>query len=338
MESLPSKQAILSLLQQALAARSALTASGETSALRLFNGFYEGFPGLVVDLYDRTLVIFDHRESPSRVEDWLVEIRQFYLQQLPQINCVVHKMRSAADARHRNGILAYGDSPVGEVLEFDVRHAVDLLLNRDASFYLDTRLLRRWLLQHSQGLKVLNCFAYTGSLGVAALAGGAKYVLQTDLNRSFLALARRSCMLNHLDLGKMKLRAVDFFREVGDLKKQEQRFDLVLLDPPFFSITEKGKVDLQASSTRLINKVRPLVNNHGRIVAVNNSLYLSGAEYLQSIEELCSDGYLSLEEIIPVPEDVTGTPETIKGTPPVSPAPFNHPTKIVILNVKRGQG
>jgi 23S rRNA (cytosine1962-C5)-methyltransferase len=338
MESLPSKQAILSLLQQALAARSALTASGETNALRLFNGFYEGFPGLVVDLYDRTLVIFDHRESPSRVEDWLVEIRQFYLQQLPQINCVVHKMRSAADARQRNGILAYGDSPVGEVLEFDVRHAVDLLLNRDASFYLDTRLLRRWLLQHSQGLKVLNCFAYTGSLGVAALAGGAKYVLQTDLNRSFLALARRSCMLNHLDLGKMKLRAVDFFREVGDLKKQEQRFDLVLLDPPFFSITEKGKVDLQASSTRLINKVRPLVNNHGRIVAVNNSLYLSGAEYLQSIEELCSDGYLSLEEIIPVPEDVTGTPETIKGTPPVSPEPFNHPTKIVILNVKRGQG
>lgn len=338
MESLPSKQVILSLLQQALAARSKLIASGETNALRLFNGFYEGFPGLVVDLYDRTLVIFDHRESPSRVEDWLVEIRQFYLQQLPQVNCVVHKMRSAADARQRNGILAYGDSPVGEVLEFDVRHAVDLLLNRDASFYLDTRLLRRWLLQHSQGLKVLNCFAYTGSLGVAALAGGAKYVLQTDLNRSFLALARRSCMLNHLDLGKMKLRAVDFFREVGDLKKQEQRFDLVLLDPPFFSITEKGKVDLQASSTRLINKVRPLVNNHGRIVAVNNSLYLSGAEYLQSIEELCSDGYLSLEEIIPVPEDVTGTPETIKGTPPVSPEPFNHPTKIVILNVKRGQG
>lgn len=338
MESLPSKQVILSLLQQALAARSKLIASGETNALRLFNGFYEGFPGLVVDLYDRTLVIFDHRESPSRAEDWLVEIRQFYLQQLPQVNCVVHKMRSAADARQRNGILAYGDSPVGEVLEFDVRHAVDLLLNRDASFYLDTRLLRRWLLQHSQGLKVLNCFAYTGSLGVAALAGGAKYVLQTDLNRSFLALARRSCMLNHLDLGKMKLRAVDFFREVGDLKKQEQRFDLVLLDPPFFSITEKGKVDLQASSTRLINKVRPLVNNHGRIVAVNNSLYLSGAEYLQSIEELCSDGYLSLEEIIPVPEDVTGTPETIKGTPPVSPAPFNHPTKIVILNVKRGQG
>lgn len=338
MESLPSKQAILSLLQQALAARSALTASGETNALRLFNGFYEGFPGLVVDLYDRTLVIFDHRESPSRAEDWLVEIRQFYLQRLPQVNCVVHKIRSAADTRQRNGILAYGDSPVGEVLEFDVRHAVDLLLNRDASFYLDTRLLRRWLLQHSQGLKVLNCFAYTGSLGVAALAGGAKYVLQTDLNRSFLALARRSCMLNHLDLGKMKLRAVDFFREVGDLKKQEQRFDLVLLDPPFFSITEKGKVDLQASSTRLINKVRPLVNNHGRIVAVNNSLYLSGAEYLQSIEELCSDGYLSLEEIIPVPEDVTGTPETIKGTPPVSPAPFNHPTKIVILNVKRGQG
>jgi len=111
-----------------------------------------------------------------------------------------------------------------------------------------------------------------------------------------------------------------------------------VLDPRFVWMTEKGKGERPGSSPRRVNKVRPRVNNHGGIVAVNDSLYLSGAEYLQSIEELCSDGYLSLEEIIPVPEDVTGTPETIKGTPPVSPAPFNHPTKIVILNVKRGQG
>lgn len=37
---------------------------------------------------------------------------------------------------------------------------------------------------------MLNTFAYTGSLGVAACAGGTRRVVQVDLNRRFLDLAR----------------------------------------------------------------------------------------------------------------------------------------------------
>lgn len=337
MEENPELNDLIRLLEGALNARSGMLHAGETNALRLFNGFYEGFPGLAVDLYDSTLVLFDHLESPGLPEVWMEEIRQFYLQQIPQINSVVRKTRNSTTIRQRSGWLAQGGAAAESIREYGVQYAVNLMLNRDASFYLDTRLLRRWLLDHSRGLQVLNCFAYTGSLGVAALAGGAGQVLQTDLNRNFLELARRSCMLNRLDLGKMKLRAVDFFAEVGQLKRKGMLYDLVLLDPPFFSVTEKGRVDQQESSARLINKVRPLVNHNGRIAAVNNSLYLPGSEYMHSLEELCLDGYLELEEIIPVPADVTGFAETIRSAPPVSPAPFNHPTKIAILRVKRKQ-
>jgi len=54
------------------------------------------------------------------------------------------------------------------------------------------------------------------------------------------------------------------------------------------------------------------------------------------LNALCSSGYLQLEEIIPVPLDVTGYPETIHDPNyPVDPAPFNHPTKIAILRVQR---
>lgn len=337
MDEYPEFTQLLPLLIKALNARSGMLQTGETNALRLFNGFYEGFPGLVADLYDRTLVLFDHLEPPGLPEPWVQEIQQFYLQQIPQISSVVRKYRSSSTLSQRSGWLTLGEAASESVREYGVQYAVDLMLNRDASFYLDTRLLRRWLLDHSRGLQVLNCFAYTGSLGVAALAGGAGQVLQTDLNRNFLDLARRSCMLNRLDLGRMKLRAVDFFTEVGQLKRKGTLFDLVLLDPPFFSVTEKGRVDQQESSARLINKVRPLVSNNGRIVAVNNSLYLPGNEYMRTLEDLCRDGYLELEEIIPVPEDVTGFVETVQSAPPVSPSPFNHPTKIVILRVKRKQ-
>ncbi len=142
-------------------------------------------------------------------------------------------------------------------------------------------------------------------------------------------------MLNRFDLGKMKLRANDFFSQVAQLKRKGELFDCVILDPPFFSSTKKGSVDQVNESTRLINKVRPLVADGGHLVAINNALFLSGKEYIASLEELCADGYLSIEELIPIPDDITGFPDTIVSPPPTDPAPFNHPTKIAILRVRR---
>jgi 23S rRNA (cytosine1962-C5)-methyltransferase len=208
-------------------------------------------------------------------------------------------------------------------------------MNQDASFYLDTRNLRNWLLENAKGWNLLNTFAYTGSLGVAGLSGGAEYVIQTDRSKKFLALSRQSAMLNHLDLGKMKLRGTDFFNEVARLKRERALFDCVIIDPPFFSTTSQGTVDLVNESTRLINKVRPLIKDGGRLVTINNALFLSGKDYMQSLEALCQDAYLSIERIIPIPEDITGFPETMIGHPPADPAPFNHSTKIVILRIKR---
>ena len=88
-------------------------------------------------------------------------------------------------------------------------------------------------------------------------------------------------------------------------------------------------------SARLINKVRPLINDGGVLVAINNALYVSGEEYMRTLESLCEDGYLKIEEFIPVPNDCTGTPETRVGQPITDPTPFNHSTKIAVVEVKR---
>ena len=85
----------------------------------------------------------------------------------------------------------------------------------------------------------------------------------------------------------------------------------------------------------LINKVRPLINDGGYLVAVNNALFLSGNDYIEALESLCADGYLQIEELIPVPEDFTGYAQTRLRSLPVDPAPFNHATKIAVLKVRR---
>ncbi|MBC8496255.1 MAG: class I SAM-dependent methyltransferase [Chloroflexi bacterium] len=318
-------------IQRVLDTRAERIDADHNEALRLFSGFYEGFPDLIVDLYGQTLVLFNYGESG----DILDAAQNFLLEKLPWISCVIQKERDNPDASLRRGRVTFGETPTDRISEHGIWYALDLLMNQDASFYLDTRGLRKWMLDHAAGRRVLNTFAYTGSLGVAALAGGADYVLQTDLKRKFLELARRSAMLNRLDLGKMKTQTNDFFSQVAQLKRKGELFDCVILDPPFFSTTQKGSIDLANESTRLINKVRPLVADGGYLVAINNALFLSGKEYLASLEALCADGYLSIETLIPIPEDSTGFPDTIINTPPTDPAPFNHPTKIAIIRIRR---
>ena len=323
------------LLDRALTVRQPLFDAEQLSALRLFAGFYEGCPDLVVDCYARTLLLTSYLEDSITETGLLDETQQYLLECLPWLTCVVQKRRLAADPAMKRGRISYGSQPDVVIVESGVRYAIDLTLNQDASFYLDTRLLRSWLKQNTSGLQVLNTFAYTGSFGLAALAGGAKVVVQVDLNNKFMELARRSAMLNRLDLGRMKLRAADFFSETARLKREGSLFDLAIIDPPFFSVTEKGTVDTFGESTRLINKLRPLVKDNGRLIAINNALFLSGREYMEGLEALCKDGYLEIEQIILIPEDITGYADTIVSKPPADPAPFNHSTKIVVMRVKR---
>lgn len=326
---------LISLLNKALEARASLFDTRHESALRLFNGFTEGEPNLVVDLYASTLLIHNHDDEPAKGK-WIAEQAAHYLRdQLLWLRAGVVKTRNSKSQEERRGELLFGEKPNIRIKEHSVWYSIDLRMNRDASFYLDTRHLRKWLIEHMRDKTVLNMFAYTGSLGVAAFAGGAKRVVQHDLNRQFLNVAKSSCTLNVFPIHKQDFISADFFTLASKLKRTEELFDCVIIDPPFFSSTSKGKVDQVNESTRLINKVRPLIKDGGILITINNALYVSGKEYMQTLEALCKDGYLKIKELISVPEDFTGYPETRVGKPITDPAPFNHPTKIAILDVKR---
>lgn len=329
---------LLPLLSQALAARESLFDPQRRAAFRLFNGFTEGLPALSIDLYASTLLLHDHS---SNLEEGQEAVRQAadMLQNHPLLadglKAIVVQHKNGYTQTEKRGELIFGARPDDRITEHGVRYALDLTMNQDASFYLDTRFLRRWLIDNARDLRVLNAFAYTGSLGVAALAGGASRVVQLDLNRRFLNLAKTSCTLNGFPIHKADFPAADFFTYISSLKRGGERFDLVLIDPPFFSSTSRGRVDQVHEGARLINKVRPLVEHGGLLVAVNNALFVSGAEWMQTLDSLCADGYLRLRERIPVPENMTGYPSTVRAAPVSDPSPFNHSTKIAVLEVRR---
>jgi 23S rRNA (cytosine1962-C5)-methyltransferase len=326
------------LLSAAFWARTGLLAESHQSAFRIFNGFYEGFPDLAVDIYARTLVLHNYAPDPNSAAESLITAQAFYLEKLTWLKCAIVKHRKAKDPFAQRGVQTYGQSPDIRIQEDGVWYALDLLLNQDTSLYLDTRDLRKWAKHNLQGARVLNTFAYTGSLGVAALAGGARRAIQLDRNKDFLQLAKTSYTLNGFPIRRADFLVSDFFTGIAGLKRSGQLFDCIFVDPPIFSVTSGGTVDMVNESYRIINKVRPLVAHNGLLVAINNALYFSGREYLQILDRLSEDGYLSVEKLLPVPLDFTGYPHTVRATPPIDPTPFNHPTKIAILRIRRKDG
>jgi len=331
-----SPETITQLLQNAIDSREQLFDATHAAAFRLFNGFTEGNPHLSLDLYAGS-VIFHNYHSDAAAGMPLVHEAMEFVQHHPRLSdwlrAGIVKSRNSTSQDDKRGELLFGASPDRKIREHGVWYAVDLTMNRDASFYLDTRHLRKWLIEHMKAKSILNAFAYTGSFGVAALAGGARRVVQLDRNGQFLHLAKDSYALNGFSIRKNDFVTDDFFPAVSRFKRSGATFDCVLIDPPFFSSTSKGKVDQEADSARLINKVRPLIKDGGYLIAINNALYVSGREFMQTLDSLCQDGYLRIEELIPVPEDFVGYNKI--GAQITDPAPFNHSTKIAVLKVKK---
>jgi len=328
-----SENALPSLLKDAVEARRALIDPAHQSAVRLFNGFTEGCADLVIDLYGETAVFHNYADPPAR-GDPLVDVAHEALRAaLPWLHAGLVKTRSSPSDHERRGILIFGQQMTRQIREHGLWYAIDLTLHQDCSLYLDTRNLRRWAIAHLRDKTIMNAFAYTGSLGVAALGGGARRVVQLDRTRRFLDLAKASCALNGLPVHGQDFVRADFFRQAGRLRREKQTFDCVFLDPPYFASSPSGIVDQETGSARLINKVRPLVAPGGFLVAINNALYVSGGAYMRDLETLCTDAHLEIVELIPVPDDFVGLVRVQHAAFITDPAPFNHSTKIAVLRV-----
>jgi len=69
-----------------------------SQVIRLFNGFYEGLPGLTVDLYANTLVLSEHDRQRIGEQNLYKEIAEFYAKVLPDVKSVLLKQRPRSES------------------------------------------------------------------------------------------------------------------------------------------------------------------------------------------------------------------------------------------------
>jgi 23S rRNA (cytosine1962-C5)-methyltransferase len=164
---------------------------------------------------------------------------------------------------------------------------IRLLEVKHPGLFLDHRPLRKWLSENARGWKVLNTFAYTGSLSVAAGIGGAAHVTTLDLSKPTIEWAKTNWSLNQLSPESGDFIFGDYFEWLPKMAKRNDRFDCVILDPPSYSRGKKGDFSTSRDLVKLHEAAIDVLAPNGILITSLNSANVSKKKYWSEIEQAC---------------------------------------------------
>jgi 23S rRNA (cytosine1962-C5)-methyltransferase len=124
-------------------------------------------------------------------------------------------------------------------LERTLCYGIDFSAGYSVGLFIDQRENRRFVRDLAPAT-LLNCFAYTCSFSVAAATVGAKTV-SVDLSKKSLARGRENFALNSLSTTDHRFLADDVLAVLPRLAGKGEKFDVIILDPPTFSRSHRGK-------------------------------------------------------------------------------------------------
>ena len=299
---------------RAVRRRDALRA--DATAYRLVHGEGDGLPSLVVDRYDRWLVVQLMSAGLEAARKQVVDA----LLELTRAEGVLARNDAALRSREelpRETVLLHGSVPTTiEVAEHGVRYIAAPWTGQKTGAFLDQRENRVAVGRVARG-RALDCFSYHGSFALH-LARRADSVLALDLSRHALERARENVRLNGFT--NVETREANAFDYLRDAERAGERFDTIVLDPPAFAKT-RGALDAAVRGYKEINlRGMRLLAPGGMLYTASCSFHLSKADFLDVVTAAAADSgrRMVLREIRGQPLDhpeVLTIPETgyIKG-------------------------
>ncbi|MEL6429340.1 MAG: class I SAM-dependent rRNA methyltransferase [Planctomycetota bacterium] len=256
----------------------------EDGACRLVGGDADGFPGLVIDRYAKTLVIQSGCQGSDRMRDFLVEVLLEALDFEP--DAIVD--RSDASVRKLEKL-----DPRIEILRGDVQapvlvndagliYEVDVLQGHKTGHYLDQSRNRVKAAQFAKGKRVLDAFAYDGLFGLHAALAGAESVVCLEQNRAagerILANAERNGLLD-----RVRVERVDCMKDLRARAENKEKYGLVVVDPPAFARSKREVDGAERGYVELNRRAFDVVEPGGTVVSASCSYNVSPAAFVQYV-------------------------------------------------------
>ena len=285
-------------LARAWGAREKSRFFAETDALRVFHGPGEGtgiFSNLAIDRFGSHYWVTEWESGSSGPRNWkaaLKDVERFLRGKNAESAVWLKRPEKGLPAEPE---VLFGSPPRERftVKEAGASYRIQLLGARHPGLFLDHAPLRQWLRARCAGMNVLNTFAYTGSLSVAAGLGGATEVVTLDLSRPSVQWAEENWKANALPDSSGRFIAGDVFEWLPRLKREGKRFDCVILDPPSFSRGKKGNFSTDRDLGKLHQLAMALLQPEGFLVSSINSAKIPFQRFETEIHEAArSAGFL----------------------------------------------
>jgi 23S rRNA (cytosine1962-C5)-methyltransferase len=298
----------------AIARRSAL--DEVATAFRLVHGEADGLPSLIVDRYDRWLVV---QLMSAGLESVRSEIVAALLELVSPEGILA---RNDVPLRQKEELpvgieLLHGSVPQElEVVEHGVRYLAAPWSGQKTGAFLDQRENRAFVGSVCRG-RALDCFSYHGSFALH-MSRGADTVTALDISAAALRRAAENFRRNDLtNVTTVEANAFDYLKE---MERARERFDTIVLDPPAFA---KSRAALPAAlrGYKEINlRAMRLLERGGLLFTASCSFHLQKPLFLEMLESAAADSgrRLALRDIRGQPLDhpeILTIPETayIKG-------------------------
>ena len=301
-------------LGRAIARRSSLAAA--TNACRLVHGEGDLIPSLVVDRYDRWLVI---QLMSAGLERFRSEIVRALLDLATPDGILA---RNDVPLRRKEGLdmsveLIHGSVPNEiEVDEHGVRYLAAPWRGQKTGAFLDQRENRVLAGTASRG-RALDCFSYHGSFALH-LARGAEHVVALDASAHALTRAEENFRRNTLTNGEFV--EANAFEYLKARERERARFDTIVLDPPAFAKTRAALPGALRGYKEINLRAMRILSTGGTLFTASCSYHLTKSLFLEMLEQAAADSgrRLVLRELRGQPLDhpeVVTIPETgyIKG-------------------------
>ncbi len=240
---------------------------------RLVYGDSDLLPGLVVDRFFDILVV---QLASATMEAHKDDVIAALVQVLKPSGILFKNDSSARDAE---GLQRYVETVYGEVPDWvpleenGVKFEAPVREGQKTGWFYDHRMNRARLAPYVKGKRVLDLFSYIGGWGVQAGAFGASEVFCVDASGFALDGVERNAALNGIS-EKLTCIEGDVFEALRELKAAEERFDVIIADPPAFIKRKKDLKNGEAAYRRLNEQAMRMLTKDGILVSASCSMHL----------------------------------------------------------------
>ena len=243
---------------------------------------------VAIDLYDGAIVIQEYQAPKSisagkahqHINDVIDAVKLVFDCKKSDIIIKTRKKQSGASQYEARS----NDRQSRVVIENGLKFSINLLDYLDTGLFNDHRNTRQLVRKLSQGKTMLNLFAYTGSFTVYAAAGGATATTTVDMSNTYLRWAENNMALNNLQSDEHEFIRADCLEW---LRKTDESYDIIVLDPPTFSNSKKmeATLDIERDHVQLIEQTMSRLNEQGVLLfSTNAKRFKLDVDHLQAYQ------------------------------------------------------